>query len=168
MDPTAKLIDCGQDPNDVELACGVVIHVRELMEDRIIALTEEGSSERNFVVLVIAFMFAVCGVLDLEDELRFVVKSFQRGLYKLEVFAVIKGGTYGGNHANNSLVQIGISTGSEFVGGDDHLPLRVVLAFKWLAGPVRARACVRAGAGGSVGSTHVSGCRKCSGIGHGD
>ena len=54
------------------------------------------------------------------------------------------------------------------VGGDDHLPVRVVLAFKRLAGPVQARACARAGAGGSVGSTYVSGCRKCSGIGHGD
>ena len=72
--------------------------------------------------------------------------------------------TYGGNHADSSLVQVGISVGSEFVGGDDYLPILLVLAFKRLAGPVRARACACAGAGSSVGSTHVGGCRKCSGI----
>ena len=87
-DPTTKLVDRGQDPDDVVLACGVVIHVRELMEDRIIALTKEGSSEGNFVVVVSAFIFAVCGVLDLEDDLRFVVKIIQRGLDKLEIFVV--------------------------------------------------------------------------------
>ena len=66
--------------------------------------------------------------------------------------------TYGGDDANSFPVQFGISAGSELVGGDDHLQLRV-LALKSLAGPVRTRACVcaGAGAGGSVGSTHVSG-----------
>ena len=66
--------------------------------------------------------------------------------------------TYGGDDADSFPVHFVISAGCELVGGDDHLPLRVVLALKRLAGPVRTRACARAGAGGSVGSTHVSGC----------
>ena len=62
--------------------------------------------------------------------------------------------TYGGDDADSFLVQFVLCTGSELVGGDDHLPLHVVLALKRLVGPVRTRA----GAGGSVGSTHVGGC----------
>ena len=166
VDPTAKLIERGQDPEDVELACGVAIHVCELLADRIIALTKEGRHEGDFVVLIIALMFAVLGILDLEDELCFIVCRIQRGLGKLVVGAGRKGGksvfeissTYGGGDANSFLDQFGISTGSELVRGDDNLPQHMVLALKKQTGPVRTRACARAGAGGSVGSTHVSGC----------
>ena len=138
----------------------------ELLADRIIALTEEGRREGNFVVLIIAFMFTVLAILDLEYELFFRLFRIQRGLGKLMVGAGRKGGknvleissTYGGGDADSFLDKFGISTGSELVRGDDHLPQKVVLALKRLAGTVRTRACALAGAGGSVGSTHVSGC----------
>ena len=111
-------------------------------------------------------MFTVLAILDLEYELFFRLCRILRGLGKLKVGDGRQGGKnvleisslYGGGDADSFLDQFGISTCSELVGGDDHLPQHVVLAFKRLVGPVRMRACARAGAGGSVGSTHVSGC----------
>ena len=83
VDSTAKLIECGQDPEDVELACVVAIHVCELVADRIIALTKDGRREGNFVVLIIAYVFTILAIFDLEDELCFVVYRIQQGLGNL-------------------------------------------------------------------------------------
>ena len=147
VDPTAKLIERGQDPEDVKLACGVAIHVCELLADRIIALTEEGRRKGDFVVLITTLLFAVLGILNFEDELCFCVCRIQRGLGKLVGGAGRKGGknvfeiasACGGGDAGSFLGQFGICTGSELVGGDDHFPQQRILASERLAGW-----CVRA------------------------
>ena len=130
MDPTTKLIERGQDPEDVELACVVATHVCELLADRIIALTEEGGCEGDFVVLIIALLFAVLGILDLEDELFFWLCRIQRGLSKLVVGAGRKGGknvfeiasAYGGGDAGGFLGKLVIGVGPKLVAGDEHAP----------------------------------------------
>ena len=130
MNPTTKLVERGQDPEDVELACVVAIHVCELLADRIIALTEEGRCEGNFVVLIIAVLFAILGILDLEDVLFFWLFRIQRGLCKLMIFAGRKGGknvleissAYGGGNAGGFLGKLVIGVHPEFVAGDDHAP----------------------------------------------
>ena len=125
------------------------------MADRIIALTKEGRRKGDFVVLITTLLFAVLGILNFEDELCFCVCRIQRGLGKLVGGAGRKGGknvfeiasACGGGDAGSFLGQFGICTGSELVGGDDHFPQQRILASERLVGPVRTRACARAGAG---------------------
>ena len=117
------------------------------MADRIIALTKEGRREGDFVVLIIALLYAVLGIFDFENELCFFVCRIQWGLGKLVVSAGRKGGknvfeitsAYGGGDPDSFLGQFGICTGSELVGGDDHFPQQRILASERLAGW-----CVRA------------------------
>ena len=90
--PTAPLVECGQNPEDVVLACVIAIHVCESLKDSIIAPTKEGRREVDFVVLVIVRVFAVLGVFDFIHDLVLLVGRRQLGLGKLVVGARRKGG----------------------------------------------------------------------------
>ena len=72
----------------------MAFHVCELLKDRIIALTEEGRRESNFVVLVVVRVFAVFGVLDFVHDLVVLVDRLQLGLGERVVFAGRKGFKY--------------------------------------------------------------------------
>ena len=91
VDTAAQLVECGQNPEDVLFAGGMVLHFGELLDDIIIALVDERRCEYGFVVCVVAFMFAVRIKLDFEGDFGRLFSRCQGGFNELVVAASRKG-----------------------------------------------------------------------------
>ena len=100
VDTAAQLAECGQNPEDVVFASGMVLHFGELLDDRIIALVDERRCEDGFVVFVVALMFAVGVELGFESNFGRLFSKCQGRFDELVVVASRKGGENVGDIAS--------------------------------------------------------------------